>query len=118
MYGNVESAISEVTKMLLSKGFKVKVYRFTGKHQDALSDIVSDIIDSEALIVGAATYEVGIFPQIKHVLEIIIHKLSMEKPVLIISSYGWGGIAGRKISKILTDGRFKVFDVIEFRGAT
>jgi len=44
------------------------------------------------------------------------HKVSMEKKVLMVSSYGWRGIAGKKLSKILSEGGFKIVEVIEFKG--
>ena len=116
MYGSVEKAVNKTIKVLREKGFNVKVYKFTDKETASLSEILSDTIDSEIIVIGGATYEVGVFPKIRYVAEMLKHKVSMEKKVLIISSYGWGGIAGKKLSKILSEGGFKIVKVIEFKG--
>jgi len=36
--------------------------------------------------------------------------------VLIVTSYGWGGVAGKKLADALTSAGFRVVDVVEFRG--
>jgi len=116
MYGSVGKAISAVIDKLKEKGFSPVVYRFTDTERINLSDFISDVMDCQALIIGAATYENNVFPLIRHLLDVLVEKIKAGKPVLVVSSYGWGRIAGSKILKILTGAGFKVVDVVEFQG--
>ena len=115
MYGFVEKAIEYAIEVLRKNGIKPVVFKFTDREQASISDIVSEVIDSKAIIFGAGTYEAGVFPTIRYVAEVIKHKVGGGKQVLIISSYGWGGVAGKKLQDILAP-EFNIVDVIEFRG--
>ncbi len=116
MYGTVEEYVRKAVELLEAQGFKTIVFRFTSQHQDSVADLLGEIADAKALIIGAATYEAGIFPRIKHVIEDIVWKAPSNKPVLILSSYGWGGVAGRKIREVLEKAGFEIVDVVESKG--
>lgn len=94
---------------------KTVVFKFTDREHDLLSNIVSEAIDSKGLVIGVSTYETGAFPLIKFVAEILSHKIG-SKPVVILSSYGWGGFAGKTIKEILEKAGFNIIDVIEYKG--
>ncbi len=116
MYGSVEKGISVAINELRKKGIKPIVYSFTDIQHIDLGSILSEIIDAEALIIGASTYEGDIFPKIRYFLEVLAEKVRAGKKVLIVSSYGWGGVAGSKISEKLSKAGFKVVSRVEFRG--
>ncbi len=116
MYGNVKEAVEKAVGMLEEKGLKPVVFRFTGREQARIADIVGEALDSHGIIVGAATYENQVFPKMAYVIDLLARKTSAEKPVLIVSSYGWGGIAARKMSEVLGDAGFKIAGIVEFRG--
>ncbi len=115
MYGFVEKAINDVIDVLRENQVYYTVYRFLDDERDDISGALGDIINSRGIIIGTATYEASIFPFIKYIVELIIEKIPKNKKVLIISNYGWGGVAGRKLRKLLEDNGFKVVDVIEFK---
>ncbi len=117
MYGAVEAAVKVLEEELRRHGATVVSYGFTSTEKPDPSDILSDIADSEALVIAAATYETEIFPEIKHVLDLITQKAAYNRPAIVISSYGWGGIAAKKISEKLSSAGYKVIDTIEFKGA-
>lgn len=117
MYGFVERAITLIEKLLKSHGINVVVYRITDKSRSEISDILSGIIDASAVILGTATYEAGIFPYMNFIINQTIKKANSSKPVIIVSSYGWGGVAGKLISNMLSKTNFNVIDVIEYRGS-
>ncbi len=116
MYGFVEKAIFLIVDLLRSKGVNVNIHKITDRSRSELSDILGDIIDSSAIILGAATYEAGIFPYMEFIINQIVKKANSRKPVIIVSSYGWGGIAGRLIQNILSKSKFDIIDVIEYKG--
>ncbi len=116
MYGAVEEAVSIVSRRLEELGARLAVYRFTYRERAPIGDLLGDALDAEALVLGAATYEAGVFPLMRYVAEELAEKAAASKPVLLVSSYGWGGAAGRKLSEILGRAGFRVH-VVEFRGS-
>lgn len=116
MYGNVEAAISEAVGELRRRGMEPVVHSFTDSNRSPISEVLSDVIDASAVIIGAATYEADVFPYMRYLLDVVAEKAKVEKPVLIISSYGWGGVAGMRLSKKLEEMGFRVAGKVEFRG--
>ena len=118
MYGFVEKAVRIALDELEKHGYNPVVYRFTDKEAPAVSDILGEVPDSEALIIGASTYEANIHPRVRYVLYEIVDKANYEKPVLILGAYGWGGVAGREIETMIMRSKFDHIDTIEARGNT
>ena len=117
MYGFVEKRMEIVIDELKKHGYNPVVYRFTDKEAPAVSHILGEVPDSEALIIGASTYEAEIHPRIRYALYEIVDKANYEKPVLIIGAFGWGGVAGRKIETLITRSKFDHVDTVESKGA-
>ncbi len=116
MYGFVERAVTVVAEELARKGLKVVTHSFTDTQQAALSDLISDVLDAQAVVIGVSTYEAGAFPTIEYVTNLLARKVAAEKPVLIITSYGWGGAAGRKVADTLSTAGFNIINIVEIRG--
>ncbi len=116
MYGFIEQQVAEATVQLQAKGINPTVHRIVDTEHPHLSDIVGDAGDSEALIIGASTYESGVFPHMDYVTDIITKKVKHPKKILVLSSYGWGGVAGKKIAKKLETAGHKIVDIIEIKG--
>ena len=49
--------------------------------------------------------------------ELLSKKIKVNKPVLVVSNYGWGEVTGKRLSAKLSEAGFNVVDVVEFRGA-
>ncbi|HDZ36576.1 MAG TPA: FprA family A-type flavoprotein, partial [Thermococcus sp.] len=75
-----------------------------------------EVPDSEAIVIGASTYEAEIHPRIRYTLYEIVDKANYEKPALIVGAFGWGGVAGRKIETLITRSKFDHVDTVESRG--
>lgn len=116
MYGEVEEAVNYLAEKLVQKGWSIRRHSFTDKSRAKIGEILSDIVDTKLLVIGVSTYESGIFPLMKQVLDLIVEKTKYDKQVIIIASYGWGPIAGKKVTQLLMNAGFKVLDTIEFRG--
>ncbi len=116
MYGFVERRMQIVLDELKKHGYKPVVYRFTDKEEPAVSDILGEVPDSEALVIGASTYEADIHPRVRYTLFEILDKANYEKPVLIVGAFGWAGVAGKKIETLITRSKFDLVDVVESRG--
>lgn len=116
MYGFVERRMEIVLDELRKHGLNPVVYKFTDKEAPAVSDILGNVPDSEALIIGASTYEAEIHPRIRYALYEILDKANYEKPVLIVGAFGWAGVAGKKIETLITRSKFDHVDTVESRG--
>jgi len=116
MYGFVEKRMEIVIGELRKHGYSPVVYRFTDKEAPAVSDILGEVPDSEAIVIGASTYEAEIHPRIRYTLYEIVDKANYEKPALIVGAFGWGGVAGRKIETLITRSKFDHVDTVESRG--
>lgn len=117
MYGFVESAVNIAIDELKRSNIQPKVYRFTDSYRDHESDILGDLYDAEYIIIGASTYDADVFPLTKYILDLIKAKIPGNKKVLIISNYGWGAIAGKKIYETLREKGYVVVDLVEIRGS-
>jgi len=118
MYGFVEESVRVAVNELERLGFTPVVYRYTDKEAPAVSDILGEVPDSEALIIGASTYEAGIHPRIRYLLYEMLDKANYEKPVLILGTFGWAGVAGREIETLIKRSKFDHVDTIEVKGRT
>lgn len=116
MYGFVERSVRIAIDELQKLGFEPVVYKFTDKEAPAVSDILGEVPDSEALIIGASTYEANIHPRIRYTLYELLDKANYEKPVLILGIFGWAGVAGREIETLIKRSRFDHVDTVEVRG--
>lgn len=115
-YGATESMAKTVIRVLEAKGCRPLLYRFTDTSFSPLSDLLGDVLDSSALVVGSPTYEAGVLPTMRHAVEEIAWKTAAPKPVLLISSYGWGGAAAKKLFSLLSSQGFEVTGVVEVDG--
>ncbi|BEP17472.1 FprA family A-type flavoprotein [Pyrofollis japonicus] len=116
MYGTVEKAAKRVAEMLREKGFTVKIYGFNDKDRAPISDVIGDAIDSGIWVIGAATYEASVMPLMEYVTMLLCEKAAGGQRVLIISSYGWGGAAAKKLTEKLNAFKVDVRGIIENPG--
>ena len=116
MYGYAEEAIGYVVDLLKGQGFSPVVFRYVDDHHDEVSDFLGELPDAQALILGTATYEGGMYLPMKHVIEEIIHKTDYAKPLLVLGAYGWAGAAGKEAARMFEESAYNLVDVVEFRG--
>jgi flavorubredoxin len=115
MYGFVEQSVQVVIDDLIARGFHPEVLRFTDEHRDDLVDILGEIPDSEAVILATATYEAGVFPLMAYIIDEILHKVAYEKPLLLLSAFGWGGMVSKQLKPKLEESSFQLVDAIEIK---
>ncbi|MEN2998844.1 MAG: flavodoxin domain-containing protein, partial [Brevinematia bacterium] len=116
MYGYVESAIKIAIDELTKNNCKVLIYKFTDTEYCDISDLLKDIPNSEALIIGASTYESSIHPYMRFVISTIIDKADYNKPVLAIGIHGWGGAVGKTLTQLMQSSKYRLLETLEFKG--
>jgi flavorubredoxin len=113
MYGAVEKSVQVVIDDLKKRGFDLEVLRFTDEYRDDLVDVLGQIPDSEAIVLATATYEAGVFPLMAYIIDEILHKVAYEKPMLLLSAFGWGGMVSKQLVPKLEESSFQLVDAIE-----
>ncbi len=113
MYGFVEKSVQVVIDDLKKRGFDPEVLRFTDEYRDDLVDVLGQIPDSEAIVLATATYEAGVFPLMAYIIDEILHKVAYEKPMLLLSAFGWGGMVNKQLVPKLEESSFQLVDAIE-----
>ncbi len=118
MYGFVENLIDHVVKELELRGLTVTTFRFTEYEHSRLSELLGELADAAALVVGVSTYEGGVIPSIEHVVNLIVKKAAYRgRPALVVGAYGWAPTAGRLVKDALTKAGYEVIGPIEVKGA-
>ncbi|MEA1978464.1 MAG: FprA family A-type flavoprotein, partial [Chloroflexota bacterium] len=115
MYGFVKKSVEVVIDDLKKRGFDPEVLRFTDEYRDDLVDVLGQIPDSEALVLATETYEAGVFPLMAYIIDEILHKVAYEKPMLLLSAFGWGGMVNKQLIPKLEESSFQLVDAIEIR---
>jgi flavorubredoxin len=100
---------------LMSGGVDVKMYFL---HEDERSDIVTDILDSKAILLGAPTLFNGPYPSVGDLL-LYLEGLSFQRTgfkrlAATFGSKGWSGHAVDKMAESLEKAGFDVVDKMEF----
>jgi anaerobic nitric oxide reductase flavorubredoxin len=113
MYGNTEVMLNSILKGIASEGVPVNVHRVPNED---VSFILSDAYKSAGLIIGAPTYEYGMFPPMKYLLEILKKKLVWYKKVLYFGSFGWVGGALREFEDLSKNMHWDILEPITFKG--
>ena len=116
MYGFIDAFMEEAVSLLGENGARPVVFRATDSERFQVGDLIGEVGDSEIILLGVSTYEAGVFPFMNYVVDLLVHKVKRRKKFLIVSSYGWGGVAARKIREKLEAGGQEVIGVIEFGG--
>lgn len=109
MYGFTKKMVDFVKTKIEKQGIPVKVY--DASYSD-LSDMITDILDTPVLLIGAPTYDAQIYPPVQLVMHIIKTKRFKSKPVGLFGVFGWGGGALKKSKEMLETMRFEVLEPI------
>lgn len=113
MYGNTEEVMNAVAQGISDEGIAPHIYDAAHTHP---SYILSSLWTQRGVMVGAPTYEGGLFPPVAQALEIAGHKKVMNKIAARFGSYGWSGGAQRKFEQLVEPLNWKLVDSFEFQG--
>jgi flavorubredoxin len=111
MYGNTEKMMNAVAQGISREGLSPQIF-------DAARTDVSYILPSlwtyTGVMVGAPTYEGGLFPMMAHVLDMAVRKGIRNKKVARFGSYGWSGGAQKEFDKIVGELGWENAGMFEF----
>jgi len=114
MYGNTEEMMNAVAQGISAEGVPLEVFDATRTHA---SYILPSLWTQRGVMVGAPTYEGGLFPPVAHALDIASHKKVRNKKAARFGSYGWSGGAQREFETLIEPLKWELLDTFEFVGS-
>ena len=113
MYGNTEMMMNAVLHGISDVGVPVEVFDAARTHS---SYILPSLWTKSGVMIGAPTYEVGLFPPVGEVLTMAAIKRITGKKAAMFGSFGWSGGALKKIRDIVEPLKWDITDTFEFQG--
>lgn len=105
MWGSTETMAKAIIEGLASGGVEGKLFRLTTSDT---SEIIKDVLDAKALIIGSPTLNNGMFPTMAGFLTYLAGLRPKKKYAAAFGSYGWGGGAIKAMEQLLMQGGLEV----------
>ncbi len=112
MWGSSEIMAKELERKLREKGVLVSSYNL----QEAdLGEIARDLVDSACIVIAAPTFLGGVHPLALNAASLAKALRPPAKYAALVSSYGWGPMAGRTITEALKGTGIEMLGTVEVK---
>ena len=113
MYGNTESMMNAVAQGISKTGVPLQIFDISHTH---VSYVLPSLWMKSGVMIGAPTYEAGLFPTMANVLRMAELKSVKNKKFAMFGSYGWSGGALKEIKEIVEPVNWQLTESFEFIG--
>jgi len=113
MWNSTEKMIRPIVETLASENVEIALYDLTSAD---IGDVAKDLVDSRAIVLGAPTVLGGVHPLALYATYLVKALRPPIKFGVVLSSYGWGGVAVKSIQEILGPSRIEVVGTMEVNG--
>ena len=107
MWGSTDKMARAIADGIISQGVEAKLLKLRGTDN---TDIVTEIVDAKAVLVGSPTLNNGMFPSLGTFLTYITGLKPKGKIWSFFGSYGWGGGAVKNMFKTVKEAGFEVLE--------
>jgi flavorubredoxin len=107
MWHSTEAMAEAIVEALGDEGVEARPLKLRANHR---SDIITEILDAGAIIVGSPTINNGLFPSVSDFLTYMKGLKPQNKVAAAFGSYGWSGEAVKLVNQELEATGFKVID--------
>ncbi len=107
MWHSTERMAEAMAHSLINEGVNAKPMHLRKCHR---SDIITEVLDAGAILVGSPTLNNGIFPTVADFLTYMKGLKPQNKISAPFGSYGWSGESVKLIAKALEEMKFDVID--------
>jgi flavorubredoxin len=114
MYGRTEEMVEAVAEGVARAEVPIEMYDVRHTH---LSYILPSLYVHQGVLVGAPTYEGGLFPMMMDVLHGAALKRISGLTAAYFGSYGWSGGAERDFDKLAEELKWQVSESLAFQGS-
>lgn len=103
MWKSTEKMAKEIAAGMASEGINVRPMRLRDCHR---SDIMTEVMDAKAVVVGSPTLNNGVFPSVSDLLTYMKGLKPKNKTGAAFGSYGWSGESVKHIHEALSGMNF------------
>ncbi|MDY6893652.1 MAG: flavodoxin domain-containing protein [Chloroflexota bacterium] len=107
MWGSTEKMAHAIARGAIDGGSEVKLYNLTRSDQ---SDIIKEVLDAKAILVGSPTLNNGLFPTVAQFLCYLKGLKPKDKVGAAFGSHGWAGGAVKVIQQELNQTGIEVLE--------
>ena len=107
MWHSTQVMADEIAAGIANKGVSVRPIHIRSSHR---SEIMTEVLDAAAVVVGSPTLNNQLFPTVSDFLVYMKGLKPLNKIGAAFGSYGWSGEAVKLINKELQDMKFDVID--------
>ncbi len=107
MWHSTERMAKAIVDGLVQEGVGVRMFDLATNHR---SDIITEVLDAGALVIGSPTLNNGMLPRMADFLHYMKGLRPANKIGAAFGSYGWSGEAVRLINAIMEEMKFTVID--------
>jgi anaerobic nitric oxide reductase flavorubredoxin len=114
MYGNTEAMMETVAQGIVDAGVPLTIYNVS---QTPISYILPSLYTRRGVMVGAPTYEGGLFPDMKTTLEMAEGKHIHNRKTAIFGSHAWLGGGEKEFLSLVEVLKWESLGSLIFKGA-
>lgn len=107
MWHSTEMMAQAIMEGLVEEGVSARSFDLAVSHR---SDIITEVLDAGALIIGSSTLNNGMLPHMADLLHYMRGLRPANKIGAAFGSYGWSGEAVKLINTIMEEMKFRVLD--------
>jgi len=107
MWHSTEMMAQAIMEGLVEEGVSARSFDLAVSHR---SDIITEVLDAGALIIGSSTLNNGMLPRMADLLHYMRGLRPANKIGAAFGSYGWSGEAVKMINTIMEEMKFRVLD--------
>jgi len=107
MWHSTQTMAEEIAAVLGGKGVDARPMHLRTTHR---SDVMTEVLDAGAVLVGSPTLNNGLFPTVADFLCYLKGLKPQNKIAAAFGSYGWSGEAVKLISQELEEMKFRLVD--------
>ena len=105
MWGSTDKMAKAILEGISSEGVEVKLLKLRENHR---SDVMKEVLDARAVLVGSPTLNNGMFPTVADFLTYMKGLRPKNKIGVAFGSYGWGGGAVKAVENELEAAKFEM----------
>lgn len=105
MWGSTEKMSKAIYEAFEAKEYEIQYLNLQHRH---ISDIMTDVLDSEYIAVGSATLNRSIMPTVAAFLTYMKGLSPGGRKAIVFGSYGWGDKTIPEVSRYMEEAKFEV----------
>ena len=107
MWGSTQKMALAIVRGMIGEGVDVKLFNLTASDK---SDVIKEVLDAKALIIGSPTLNNGMFPSVAEFLCYLKGLKPRNKIGAAFGSHGWGGGAVKAVQQEMEQTGIELID--------